>query len=79
MDIGEVKARYDALGAIEELAGERTWVGRLWTWESFLGYGPAVADDLRRARAGGESWRGLHPALHDLVLEAFPPRGRSGR
>lgn len=69
--LAELRRRYEALGPIEELPGERTYLGRCYTFEQFLAYGPALAAD----------WRDLGPMmgreplvaqLAALACEAWP-------
>jgi len=62
-----LRARYLALGPIEELPGERTMLGRCYTFEAFVKNGPACAAFLRRA--SGDVGR---PDLAALLLAAFP-------
>lgn len=62
-----LRARYLALGPIEELPGERTMLGRCATFEAFVRNGPACAAFLRRA--GRDEGR---PDLAALLLAAFP-------
>ncbi len=69
--INELKTRYDALGPIEELPGERTFLGRCSTFESFLEYGPDLADFLRNG-ASLPSVQRHAPGLAELALEVWP-------
>lgn len=70
----ELARRYEALGPLEDWAGERTFVSRCLSFQSFLDYGPAVAHDLRReVRAWGtEQALAPNPALGALILSAWP-------
>ena len=68
--IDELKTRYEALGPIEELPGESTFLGRCSTFESFLEYGPDLADFLRNG-ADLPSVKRHAPGLADLALEAW--------
>lgn len=68
----ELRRRYEALGKIEEMIGERSFLGRCSTFELFLDYGDALADTLRDG--GAEEVRTIAPALGDLALEAWPIR-----
>jgi hypothetical protein len=47
MPMDEMRRRYAALGVIEEMMGERSYLGCCSTFEWFLVYGPLLADDLR--------------------------------
>ncbi len=67
MPLEVLRALYLALGAIEELPGERTMLGRCCTFEAFIANGPACAAFLRRD-AGDEG----RPDLAALLLTAFP-------
>lgn len=76
--VAELRARYHALGPIEEWPGERTFRSRLGGgWEEFLYYGPYAARWYREQEAersqggGGESIDDIR-ALVELVLEAWP-------
>lgn len=66
MPLELLRARYLALGSIEELPGERTMLGRCRTFEAFLRNGPACAAFLRRG-APDEG----RPDLAALLLAAF--------
>lgn len=68
-----LRARYDALGTVEELPGERTFRGRCNTWPRFLEYGGACADLLRSFDDSGDTQDTLHPELAALLREAWPP------
>lgn len=76
MEQNVLKKRYEALTPLPETAiGDYTWVDRLRTWEDFLEKGLTVSVGLRQLQisaANYEGIRGLCPALHDLLLEAFP-------
>jgi hypothetical protein len=77
--LGELRRRYDALGPIEELPGERTIRTRCFTFESMLERGPICAELLREQigrlkemeRDPEDAMRD-HPELCSLVLEAWP-------
>ena len=71
MPMDELRRRYAALGKIEEMAGERSYLGRCSTFEWFLVYGPLLADDLRAGYDLPAVQRHL-PALGALALEAWP-------
>jgi len=68
--IDELRRRYEALGRLEELPGERTYIGRCSTWEGFLEYGPILADAIRERKEKTVSE--FAPALADLAVEAWP-------
>lgn len=74
LPLAELRRRYAALGTIEEVIGERTYLGRCGTFEGFLLYGSAFANDLRRP---GYCDFALEkppvPGLAELVLDAWPP------
>jgi hypothetical protein len=80
MPLDELRRRYDALGPIEELPGERTIRTRCYTFESMLERGPICAELLHeqiehlkeRGRDPEVAMRD-HPELCRLVLEAWPP------
>lgn len=67
----ELRRRYEALGVIEEMMGERSYLGRCSTFERFLVYGPFLADDLR-AEYELPAVRDHLPGLGVLALEAWP-------
>jgi hypothetical protein len=71
MSLDELRWRYEALGVIEEMMGERSYLGRCSTFEGFLEYGPLLADGLR---AGYDlpAVRDHLPELGVLALEAWP-------
>lgn len=71
MSMDELRRRYAVLGPIEEMMGERSYLGRCSTFEWFLVYGSLLADDLR---AGYElpAVRDHLPGLGELALEAWP-------
>lgn len=71
MPMDELRRRYEALGVIEEMIGERTYLGRCSTFEWFLVYGPLLADDLREGYELTEV-REHVPGLAALALEAWP-------
>jgi hypothetical protein len=71
------RARYEALAPVPAIAGERTWLDRVCTWEEFRNRGHDVAPMLRQGmRPDAEDWQraeiAIAPALAQLVLEAFP-------
>jgi len=82
LDDDEIRRRYAEIvamtGPIAELPGERTLLGRCFTVESLLSYGPALADHYaghpgRRDRPGwDEPRRTQHRMLVDLILAAWP-------
>jgi hypothetical protein len=74
LPLDELRARYEALGPIEELSGERTYLGRCNTFARFLENGQRCAAYMRYFdRYGeGERERGFHPALAALLVEAWP-------
>lgn len=74
MPLDELRARYDALGPIEELIGERTYLGRCNTFARFMENGPKCAAFMRffDRQGEGERERGFHPALAALLVEAWP-------
>jgi hypothetical protein len=83
-----LRARYDALGPIEELPGERTIRSRCATFDSMVDYGPLIAEQIAtlRARAASkdpDAWpenaastlaamEADHPGLFALVDAAWP-------
>lgn len=69
--LSELRARYEALGPIEEMPGERTYLGRCHTFEQFLSYGPILADTWREhgADIGDDP---LLIKLAALACEAWP-------
>ena len=71
MPMDDLRRRYEALGVIEEMMGERSYLGRCSTFEGFLDYGPLLANDLR---AGYDlpAVRDHLPGLGELALEAWP-------
>ncbi len=81
----KLRDRYVALKVgWPDLPGETTWLDRINTWENFID-AQATADHLEilfnmsTKRYGDklgkiyydEDFRGLFPAIHDLLLEAF--------
>ena len=69
--MGELQERYEALGHIEEMPGERTFLTRCGCWEDFLYYGPFLVDELMEGRS--HSYLDEHaPGLKELCLEAWP-------
>jgi hypothetical protein len=79
MPLDELRRRYDALGPIEELPGERTIRTRCYTFERMLEVGPMCAemlreaiDDLAERGHGPERAMRDHPELCRLVLDAWP-------
>ncbi len=70
-----LRLRYDALGPIEEIAGERTHRSRLATWEDFLTYGRNASSSFHAQAARWEWDDGIneeYPELVALVMEAWP-------
>ena len=74
MPIDELARRYEALGPLEDWPGERTFVSRCLSFQSFLDYGAAVARDLRRESRAWGTGQALapNPALGALILSAWP-------
>jgi len=75
MDQDAIKKRFEALQPLPETGWDYTWIDRLRTWDDFLEKGLTVSVGLRQLQisaANYEGIRGLCPALHDLLLEAFP-------
>ena len=71
MPMDELRQRYAALGPIEEMMGERSYLGRCSTFKWFLVYGPLLADDLR-AGYNLPAVQDNLPGLGVLALEAWP-------
>lgn len=67
----ELRARYDELGPVVELSGERSFLGRCSDFEGFLENGPVLAASLRRGDDLPSVTRHM-PALADLALAAWP-------
>ena len=67
----DLRKRYEALGPIEELSGERSFLGRCSDFEGFLENGPLLASALRRGADLPSVTKSL-PALGELALEAWP-------
>lgn len=79
------KKRYDALLPLPDYPGEMNWVLRVSTWNEFANRGNVVADHLEILFNGlkekygdklgkeyyDEDFRSLHPALHDLLMQAY--------
>lgn len=74
LPVEKLRELYGALGEIQELPGERTYLGRCNTFARFMENGQRCAAFLRRfERQGeGERERGFHPALAALLVEAWP-------
>ncbi len=76
LPLAELRARYDALGKIEELEGERTHLTRCATFDDFLKFGPMVAQDFAGWRKSYppnlEFAEECNPGLFALILEAWP-------
>ncbi len=74
------KQRYEALLPLPDYPGEMNWVLRVNTWAAFVERGQQVADHLEMlfrqhgAEDYQEQFRGLCPALHDLLLEFYGKR-----
>lgn len=71
LTLEELERRYRSLGKIEELEGERTFLGRCNSFAGFLDYGPALADYLRSDLPGPKIRRQLQ-GLGEIALEAWP-------
>jgi hypothetical protein len=69
--LDELQKRYEALGPIEELSGERSYLGRCSDFEGFLQNGPFMAEDLRAGSELPSVTRTL-PELAELALVAWP-------
>lgn len=67
-----LRARYDALGPIAELPGERTYLGRCNTFARFMENGPQCAAFMRYSIRSGYRESEFHPELAALLLEAWP-------
>jgi hypothetical protein len=83
LPLAELRARYDALGELEEWPGERTFISRCQSFDEFLKFGPLVAQDFAtfRQRSPDEAadMVAMHPGLSALVDAAWPdakPRPR---
>jgi hypothetical protein len=79
IDTKDLQRRYDALGPLRELPGERTFFGRCASFESFLDYGPSLAQFARAGNVTAEDWqsapephRSQWPGLVSLASEAWP-------
>ncbi len=76
MNLTDIKKRYDALYPLPDTGWDYTWVDRLRTWEDFLEKGRTVSLGLRQLQVSAANYegdmRGLAPALHDLLMDAFP-------
>lgn len=72
IDLTTLRSKYDALPAIEELPGERTYLGRCDTFARFLQFGPDCAAFLRYFEAEGSPIDDYHPELAALLREAWP-------
>jgi hypothetical protein len=70
--LDELKRRYEALGEIRELPGERTYLGRCSSFDRFLINGPAYARDLRTSHYDFSIEKEQAPGLAELCLEAWP-------
>ncbi len=70
--LDELRRRYEALGPIEEMPGERTALGRCSTFSGFLAHGPIIAPEVDWYRNLPEGQ--AHPELFDLIAEAWPLR-----
>ncbi|HAZ61078.1 MAG TPA: hypothetical protein DCY89_05835 [Gammaproteobacteria bacterium] len=71
LPLAELRRRYDALGAIEDMAFERTSIGRCATWAGFLQAGERYSAAIRSASIS-EHELAHNPALIELILEAWP-------
>jgi len=72
-----LRARYEALGKLEEWPGERTFISRCRTFNDLIENGARVADDIARAARSSDpeevvDLRNAHPGLFDLIREAWP-------
>jgi hypothetical protein len=75
MDQDAIKKRYEALQPLPDSGQDYTWVDRLRTWEDFQEKGALVSVGLRQLQISAANYAGfreLCPALHDLLMEAFP-------
>lgn len=71
LSLPELRARYEALGKIEELPGERTFLGRCNTFARFMEFGAACADSLRDCDAIGQPMDSMHIGLAQLLRTAW--------
>jgi hypothetical protein len=72
MPLQLLRARYLALRRIEELPGERTFLGRCNTFARFLEFGAECAASLRYGDATEQPMDWQHPELAALLREAWP-------
>ncbi len=69
--LNELQRRYESLGKIEEMAGERTFLSRCGSWDDFLYYVPFLVDDLNAGR--NHKYLDEHaPGLKELCMDAWP-------
>ena len=68
-----LRREYDALGELPELPGDTTWIDRLNPIEAFLENGASVAHWFRKASHNDPEMVAMHPALHALLMRAYPP------
>ncbi|TRZ89141.1 MAG: hypothetical protein D4R84_18285 [Rhodocyclaceae bacterium] len=76
LSLAELRARYGALGKLEDLDGERSFIIRCITFDSLLKFGQTVAQDFATTRRG-YPWQvdrlvEMHPALFVLVEATWP-------
>lgn len=77
MNMQDAENWYKEDGPVSEASGERTWVGRLYDFETFRVYGQPVADYLREyveEHPGWENPADDYPELAKLVMAVFPAR-----
>lgn len=68
-----LRERYEALPEFPDFPGERTWVDRLGSWDSFLVFGPITAEHFHdMPKRSREEFSALFPELIELVFEAWP-------
>ena len=74
MDIDDVKKRYEALGEVPAVPGEREWVDRITTFEDFMTRGPEVVAHFNTSpdMQDNREWlRNISPGHWDLLFEVF--------
>lgn len=76
LSLAELRARYDALGKLEDWPFERTFVSRCLSFDDFLKFGPMVAEDFATMRARdprqADEMVEPNPELAALILAAWP-------
>ncbi len=77
MGKNEIRRRYEALQPLPDTGWDLTWIDRIRTYDDFWANGRATAGLLRKLQRSSAStyendFRSLAPALHDLLLDAFP-------